>query len=70
MTTLLTPLDFANRVRRLAPSPGQPLGLVVAAVRCIDSCELLGAADEIEIAHRGQTYRLRRTALGKLILTK
>jgi hemin uptake protein HemP len=38
--------------------------------RRIDSQALLGAAEEIEIGHRGQIYRLRRTALGKLILTK
>ena len=39
-------------------------------VRRIHSRELLGAAAEIEIEHAGQIYRLRRTALGKLILTK
>ena len=39
-------------------------------VRRIHSRELLGAAAEIEIEHAGQVYRLRRTSLGKLILTK
>jgi hemin uptake protein HemP len=39
-------------------------------VRRIHSRELLGAAAEIEIEHAGQIYRLRRTSLGKLILTK
>lgn len=34
------------------------------------SDELLGAADEALIAHRGDVYRLRRTLTGKLILTK
>ena len=38
--------------------------------RRIDSQTLLGAAQEIEINHVGQIYRLRRTSLGKLILTK
>lgn len=36
----------------------------------IASQALLGEHDEIEIEHDGQLYRLRRTALGKLILTK
>ena len=36
----------------------------------IDSRVLLGAADVVEIEHAGQVYRLRRTSLGKLILTK
>jgi len=38
--------------------------------RRIDSQALLGAAQEVEIAHGPDVYRLRRTALGKLILTK
>lgn len=39
-------------------------------LRRIDSQTLLGSAQEIEIIHHDQIYRLRRTALGKLILTK
>lgn len=35
-----------------------------------DSTQLLGAAREVEIVHGDQVYRLRHTALGKLILTK
>jgi len=31
---------------------------------------LFQSAKEIEIEHRGDVYRLRQTALGKLILTK
>jgi hemin uptake protein HemP len=38
--------------------------------RRIDSQELLGDARQIEILHRGQSYCLRITSLGKLILTK
>ncbi len=41
-----------------------------ATLRRIHSDELLGRAQQIEILHRGQAYRLRLTALGKLILTK
>ena len=36
----------------------------------INSKTLLGDEREIEIEHGGQLYRLRLTALGKLILTK
>lgn len=56
------------------PSPsraGAPSDAHTATpVRRIHSRELLGAAAEIEIEHAGQIYRLRRTSLGKLILTK
>ena len=36
----------------------------------LNSATLLGAKGEVEITHRGETYRLRRTRQGKLILTK
>ena len=45
-----------------APSPTEPLR--------VDSTRLFGSRDEIHIAHGGETYRLRRTRMGKLILTK
>jgi hemin uptake protein HemP len=38
--------------------------------RSLDSAALLGGRGEVEIAHQGETYRLRRTRQGKLILTK
>ena len=31
---------------------------------------LFGGASEVHISHRGSLYRLKQTALGKLILTK
>jgi hemin uptake protein HemP len=34
------------------------------------SSELFGSAREVEIEHGDAVYRLRQTALGKLILTK
>ncbi len=40
------------------------------ALRRISSRSVLGADKEIEIDHEGVVYRLRITALGKLILTK
>jgi hemin uptake protein HemP len=39
-------------------------------VRRITSAELFGNNQEIEIEHGGSCYRLRQTALGKLIMTK
>jgi hemin uptake protein HemP len=65
-----------------APAPSRPADVVrdamptrsplsnALALRRIDSHELLGAAHEIEIVHGNHLYRLRLTALGKLILTK
>jgi hemin uptake protein HemP len=35
----------------------------------VRSSELLGSAGELLIEHEGRLYRLRRTRLGKLILT-
>ncbi|OHC63871.1 MAG: hypothetical protein A3H93_08080 [Rhodocyclales bacterium RIFCSPLOWO2_02_FULL_63_24] len=40
------------------------------APRALDSAALLGTKGEVEITHQGETYRLRRTRQGKLILTK
>jgi hemin uptake protein HemP len=36
----------------------------------VSSHQLLGGAKEVFIEHHGAWYRLRETALGKLILTK
>ena len=41
-----------------------------APLPCVDSQALFGPARELHIDHQGQRYRLRITALGKLILTK
>lgn len=61
--------DVAPTRERDAAVPDAP-PTPEAPPRRIDSNTLLGAAQEIEINHVGQIYRLRRTALGKLILTK
>ena len=45
---------------------GQPR----AGDRVIDSRTLFGPAREIRITHNGESYSLRMTRLGKLILTK
>ncbi|MBM1170514.1 hemin uptake protein HemP [Microvirga arabica] len=36
----------------------------------IDVASLIGASREVVLLHRGERYRLRVTASGKLILTK
>lgn len=41
-----------------------------AGVNRVSSKELFADAVEVEIDHEGETYRLRRTSRGKLILTK
>ena len=40
------------------------------ARRAIASEALFAGATEVQILHRGSLYRLKQTALGKLILTK
>ena len=46
--------------------PRHPAGVQPA----LNSTTLLGMKGEVEIAHQGDTYRLRLTRQGKLILTK
>ena len=40
------------------------------APRPLDSAQLFNGREEIQIVHGNDTYRLRRTRQGKLILTK
>lgn len=54
---------------RPAPS-GAAAASSLAAEQPIKSEALFGGALELQIDHRGVLYRLRQTALGKLILTK
>lgn len=55
----------------LAAVPRAPAGPRRAAVpRRLASAQLFDGAPEVEIAHGDALYRLRVTALGKLILTK
>lgn len=50
-------------------SPSQVRKIDVASNR-IESRDLFVATKEITIGHEGEVYRLRLTALNKLILTK
>jgi len=56
----------------LSPLPlGEGQGERRRGTRCISSEQLFaGGAVELHIDHRGVLYRLKQTALGKLILTK
>jgi hemin uptake protein HemP len=51
------------------PSPDSK-GDRPAPAREIDVASLIGAGREVVLLHRGERYRLRVTANGKLILTK
>lgn len=70
------PDDNAVQSRRLtteqpASAPGPRDDTAAAAShRPIPSTDLFRGAVELQILHRDQIYRLRQTALGKLILTK
>ncbi|MFZ4710927.1 MAG: hemin uptake protein HemP [Zwartia sp.] len=60
----LNDLNASTRHRHVSPTTG-PGGLTRLSTNW-----LFQSANEIEIEHRGDVYRLRQTALGKLILTK
>jgi hemin uptake protein HemP len=47
-----------------------PAGTATSEGRSIASEALFAGAREVQIVHRGSLYRLKQTALGKLILTK
>ncbi|MBC7993518.1 MAG: hemin uptake protein HemP [Rhizobacter sp.] len=53
-----------------APAPRLIEPAAQAEVPRISSQQLLAGAKEVLIEHHGTLYRLRQTALGKLILTK
>jgi len=52
------------------PSRPAPVPVAIPTPPRLNSESLFGGRREIEIEHAGQVYRLRLTALGKLILTK
>ncbi len=55
----------------LAPQAPSALPAARTLTRRLTSEQLFaGGAVEVEIEHQQQVYRLRRTSLGKLILTK
>ncbi|MEO7335244.1 MAG: hemin uptake protein HemP [Caldimonas sp.] len=61
--------------RRVPPPPPTPLSppsgsAAPASAVCVSSAQLFAGAREVRIDHHGAVYRLKQTALGKLILTK
>lgn len=61
------PVDTGPADAAVPPvSPAGPM----SPPRRLRSQDLLAGNSEVEIDHAGATYRLRLTALGKLILTK
>jgi hemin uptake protein HemP len=64
---LTHPISGLHSVPAVAGTPPQA---AAQPKRRIQSQALFGDQIELEIEHRSQVYRLRQTALGKLILTK
>lgn len=60
----------ASRPTPAAHAPAAPPAPAAAPCPRWASQQLLGASPMAEIEHGGQIYRLRVTALGKLIMTK
>lgn len=56
--------------QELAPPAGPAARVQPVAHHRWRSAELFGSQQEVEIEHGQTIYRLRRTSLGKLILTK
>ena len=50
--------------------PADPAGAARDDIRTVSAAELLGRAGVVRIEHQGELYTLRRTRLGRLILTK
>jgi hemin uptake protein HemP len=53
-----------------APATAPPQAEGTRRPARVSSAQLFQGATELQIEHRGALYRLRQTALGKLILTK
>ncbi|MBS0413749.1 MAG: hemin uptake protein HemP [Proteobacteria bacterium] len=64
----VTPLPVPAPFRADPGSAAHPATLF--APRTLTSNQLLRGDKEVQIEHHGAVYRLRLTALGKLILTK
>ena len=65
----MTPSNAADVLPVLAPLAAAPVRREIVR-RQLASEQLFDGLTEIEIQHGDAIYRLRRTSLGKLILTK
>lgn len=65
-------LEPARAGHAAAPHGADPVARAAdpPAPRRLASADLFAGTREVQIEHGQQIYRLRRTALGKLILTK
>ncbi len=59
-----------NPSPQLAAGKPQRQSIPAGKTSPLESATLFGTRDEVLIAHGNETYRLRRTRQGKLILTK
>lgn len=59
-----------SEVAKRQEATGSPPRSIEIADNRIESRDLFVATKEITIGHQGEVYRLRLTALNKLILTK
>lgn len=67
----MTPDSMNERMNERIEQPGKAeRDRVKREASEVDSRLLLGSAGRVLIQHRGQTYELRETRYGKLILTK
>lgn len=55
---------------RSPPQPPDSKAVRPSSMKEIEVASLIGTAREVVLLHRGERYRLRVTANGKLILTK
>ena len=63
-------LDARVDVHVAPPAIGPLRASQPATTLCMTSTQIFGSALEVQIDHHGTLYRLKQTALGKLILTK
>ena len=64
------PLAPATTATDMATATAKAAVPGASGSRAIASESLFAGATEVQILHRGSLYRLKQTALGKLILTK
>lgn len=70
MRMILIDLIVIPYMQSTSLTPSKNNSPLQSQVRVVPSTALFGDRDEVLIVHGGETYRLRRTRQGKLILTK
>lgn len=66
----MSPQPFANPSASATPTSVVVAAAAAAASPTLESAELFRGSSLLRIAHRGETYLLRVTRQGKLLLTK